>query len=164
MVFRGPLPPGTACNFSLKALNAQNAGAIGVVIVTHTGGMTNMSPGDYGTQVTIPTLLIPMDIGNELHARLALGETVNFTFPGYVAAGPGEPWDVTTEGTGYPSIWALGNSDPDCCPVSDPNFPACCSLPDTDNLLYTHIAVLPFALFSDGFESGDTSAWTGVMP
>lgn len=164
MVFRGPLPPGAACEYGLKALNAQSAGAIGVIIVTHSVGISDMSPGEHGAEVTIPTLMIPMEIGNTLHNRLALGETVNFTFPGHAAAGPAEPWDVTSEGTGYPAVWAYGTIDPDCCPITDPSFPLCCSLPTTDNLVYTHIVVEPQELFTDGLESGDSSMWTFTMP
>ncbi len=52
---------GAACQFGLKALNAQNAGATLVVIYNHAAGgdaLTSMSGGTYGSQVTIPAVFI----------------------------------------------------------------------------------------------------------
>lgn len=164
MVFRGPAAP-TTCQFGTKALNAQNAGAIGVVIVSYEGVfLDGMAPGDDGGQVTIPVVAIPYEDGTAIKAVLDGGGTVNVSMPGSPAARGDAPWLVTTEGTGFPSIWAFGNNDPDCCPLSDPEFPACCSADTgTDNLLYSGLTVTP-AFFFDGFESGDLLAWSGVYP
>jgi minor extracellular serine protease Vpr len=49
------------CEFGVKALNAQNAGASFVVIYNNAGGgdtLINMSPGVVGNQVTIPAIFI----------------------------------------------------------------------------------------------------------
>jgi hypothetical protein len=47
------------CGFSDKALNAQNAGAIGVIIINREPGVAiNMSSGTAGADVTIPVVLL----------------------------------------------------------------------------------------------------------
>jgi len=47
-----------ACEFGLKALNAQNAGAIAAVIINHTGDPIEMGGGEEGLNVTIPVAMI----------------------------------------------------------------------------------------------------------
>lgn len=64
VIFRG------ICNFSLKAYNAQKRGAIGVVIINHTGSPIPMSGGAFGTLVTIPVIQIGRADGDELLACL----------------------------------------------------------------------------------------------
>jgi len=43
-----------SCQFSLKALNAQDAGAIAVIIYNNNGGVMNMGAGDAADQISIP--------------------------------------------------------------------------------------------------------------
>ncbi|PJC62175.1 MAG: hypothetical protein CO022_05960 [Flavobacteriales bacterium CG_4_9_14_0_2_um_filter_32_27] len=52
VVYRG------SCQFGTKALRAQNAGAIGVIIINNTAGIFNMFGGNDGINVTIPTIMI----------------------------------------------------------------------------------------------------------
>ncbi|MCX7553754.1 M36 family metallopeptidase [Marinicella sp. S1101] len=61
-----------ACEFGLKALNAENAGAIGVVVVNNDGdGVISMGGGAQGGNVTIPALMVGQADGNTIRAELA---------------------------------------------------------------------------------------------
>jgi hypothetical protein len=64
------------CQFSLKALNAQAAGAIAVVIYNHNGGIMNMGAGNYSSEVQIPVVMISNNDGVELVELLANGTTL----------------------------------------------------------------------------------------
>lgn len=55
-----------SCQFSLKALNAQNAGAIAVVIYNNDGGLMNMGAGGYASQVSIPVFSMSEWDGQDL--------------------------------------------------------------------------------------------------
>ena len=46
------------CEFGLKALNAQNAGAIGVIIINREPGVMQMGGGTSGASVTIPVVML----------------------------------------------------------------------------------------------------------
>ena len=46
------------CEFGAKALNAQNAGAIGVIIINREPGVISMGAGASGANVTIPVVMI----------------------------------------------------------------------------------------------------------
>lgn len=63
------------CEFGVKALNAQNAGAIATVIYNNQGGDALLSPGAgaVGDQVTIPVTFIGQNSGDELAAALQPG-------------------------------------------------------------------------------------------
>lgn len=89
----GPLvgfPPGYiavvdrgACEFGLKGLNAQNAGAIGVVVVNNVAGneTISMGAGAFGGLVTIPSGMIGNDDGNTI--KTELGGDVDGTIVGF---------------------------------------------------------------------------------
>lgn len=75
------------CNFSLKALNAQNAGAIGTVIYNNDDAapdtVLNMGGGDFGVEVEIATLFISLNNGEAILSQLKDFEknvSVNMTF------------------------------------------------------------------------------------
>ncbi|MBI1224875.1 MAG: T9SS type A sorting domain-containing protein [Bacteroidetes bacterium] len=81
------------CNFTLKAWNAQQAGAVGVIIVDHTyiadgGGLVNMAAGTNATLVHIPTIFITRDDGDQILAKLDSGEPVTATFTVRAFGGP----------------------------------------------------------------------------
>ncbi len=59
------------CNFTLKALNAQNAGATGVVIVNNSPGLVNMAGVD--PSIIIPTISISQSDGSILKNLILLG-------------------------------------------------------------------------------------------
>ena len=46
------------CEFGFKALQAQDAGAIAVIIINHTGAAVGMAGGAEGTNVTIPVIMV----------------------------------------------------------------------------------------------------------
>lgn len=78
LIYRG------GCEFGYKALMAQNAGAIGVIIVN--GGpanpgpddLINMGPGTYGAQVTIPVVNVSINTGAALRPSVDAGTLVVF--------------------------------------------------------------------------------------
>ena len=71
IVYRG------TCNFSLKALNCQNAGAEAIIIINNSAGSpVAMGAGDYGAEVTIPVFMITQDAGALWRAVLDAGTTV----------------------------------------------------------------------------------------
>jgi hypothetical protein len=68
------------CEFGFKALVAQNAGAIAVVVINNVEGTPIvMAGGDFGDQVTIPVLMVSDVTGAAIVAELDAGNTVNST-------------------------------------------------------------------------------------
>jgi len=67
IVYRG------GCEFGLKALNAQNAGAAAVVIVNNQGAAIPMGGGVNGASVSIPTVMIGTDGGAFIHDAVMAG-------------------------------------------------------------------------------------------
>ena len=62
------------CNFSEKAVNAQNAGAIGLIIINNQGGgLANLGAGTGSGSVTIPVIMISQADGAGLLAELTGG-------------------------------------------------------------------------------------------
>jgi hypothetical protein len=67
------------CFFSQKALNAQNEGAIAVLIINNTDDMAfTMLGGDLGPQVTIPTVMISQSDGALLRDEIIAGNVTMF--------------------------------------------------------------------------------------
>ncbi len=65
------------CNFSLKALNCQDSGAVAVIIINNSSAAPIvMGAGTYGADVTIPTFLVEQSGGQAIAAALNNGETV----------------------------------------------------------------------------------------
>lgn len=70
------------CQFGTKALNAQNAGAIGVLVVNNVaGGPAGMSAGTDGGMVTIPAFMISQADGNIIRAEITNGVNVTLAKP-----------------------------------------------------------------------------------
>jgi hypothetical protein len=67
IVYRG------VCEFGVKALNAQQAGAIGVVIVNNQGAPVGMAGGVSGAEVTVPVVMISTDAGALLRSEIDAG-------------------------------------------------------------------------------------------
>jgi hypothetical protein len=60
------------CNFTVKVKNAQNAGAVGVVMVNNVSpGVIQMGGGD--SSITIPTLMVSLADGGTLKSQLTNG-------------------------------------------------------------------------------------------
>jgi len=66
------------CNFSVKALNAQNAGAVGVIIINRDPAVIAMGAGTDGASVTIPTIMLTSFDGAALVNEMANGPVVVF--------------------------------------------------------------------------------------
>lgn len=65
------------CGFGVKALNAQNAGAVAVVIINNQDDIAiNMQGGTEGMSVTIPVVIISKSNGAIIRAKMDNGETV----------------------------------------------------------------------------------------
>ncbi|MCF6300251.1 MAG: M36 family metallopeptidase [Proteobacteria bacterium] len=61
-----------SCEFGLKVLNAEQAGAIAALVINNAGdGVINMGPGAVGDTVTIPSVFIGQTDGNLIRAELA---------------------------------------------------------------------------------------------
>ncbi len=77
-----------SCGFGLKALNAQEAGAVGVVIVNDDAHQTQnlhsiaLYGGDEVAQVTVPVVMIATTEGEALITRVEAGERVIATLGG----------------------------------------------------------------------------------
>jgi hypothetical protein len=74
-----------ACSFSLKAYHAQQAGAVGTLLLNHTynaagGGIVNMLGGDSASAVTTPTVFLTRDDGDIILAELDNGTPVTLSF------------------------------------------------------------------------------------
>jgi hypothetical protein len=130
------------CDFSVKALHAEDAGAIGVVVMNDDPGQSifnlRMTGGANGHLVTIPVLMVSSQDGDAFEAALAGGETISGRLGAFDAASiPLTSWIFHAEGS------------PDTDPVPGN---------DQDTL------VIRFAsIFADGFESGTTTAWSDVV-
>ena len=67
-----------SCQFGTKAYNAQVAGAVGCIIINHTGDAVGMAGGDDGLNVTIPLVMVSEDDGATIVAEMLNGEVVMF--------------------------------------------------------------------------------------
>jgi len=69
-----------SCEFGRKALFAQQQGAVGVIIINFEEFILDMAMGQFGSMVTIPTIIIPLSVGNTLNTAVLQGETVVVAF------------------------------------------------------------------------------------
>ncbi|HET6245035.1 MAG: T9SS type A sorting domain-containing protein [Bacteroidetes bacterium] len=73
VVYRG------SCQFGKKALEAQNAGATAVIIINNVaGGAVGMAGGDFGSQVTIPVVMISAEDGALFRSAIDAGTMTAF--------------------------------------------------------------------------------------
>lgn len=70
-----------SCEFGVKCLNAEMAGAIAVVVFNHTAGAGTivMGAGAVGDQVTIPCVMLSYEDGQLIRNAIDMGETVNIS-------------------------------------------------------------------------------------
>lgn len=66
------------CQFGTKALNAQNAGAVGVIICNFEDEPVGMAGGDDGGSVTIPVISIGVGLCSDI--RIFAGSSLSLTF------------------------------------------------------------------------------------
>jgi extracellular elastinolytic metalloproteinase len=114
---------GTGCTFILKIKNAQNAGAIGVLVINNTTAAPTAMTGT-DNSITIPAFMIGQTNGNSLKAQLTAGQTVNVTFAypatayqpdgdfdnGIIAHEYGHGWSIRLSG-GPANSSCLGNTE-----------------------------------------------------
>ena len=67
------------CQFGTKFLNAQNAGAIGAILISFDGNAVGMAAGNDGASVTIPSIMVTNTIGQTIINELNNNNTVNAT-------------------------------------------------------------------------------------
>ncbi len=154
------------CQFGLKALNAEQAGAQGAVIANNQGGtvIVLMAPGEFGRQVTIPVIAVGQDDGNVVRPTLPVSGTFDVIDVNGLHAN-GYPLLYT------PSVLELGSS------ISHYDITAAPSAlmepainldlyndPDMTLGMYRDEGWTIGLLFGDGFESGDTSVWSATVP
>ena len=72
VVYRG------TCEFGAKALNAENEGAVAVVIINNNGAPVAMGAGAQGANVTIPVVMISQGAGALLKSEIEAGNVVMF--------------------------------------------------------------------------------------
>ena len=87
------------CGFVVKVKNAQNAGAIAVVVANNVDAIQGMGGAD--PTITIPSLLISLSNGNAIKGELALGNTVNVSLK-----------EVPEDGAEGSYRWLSGEDDP----------------------------------------------------
>ncbi|MGK0365868.1 MAG: extracellular elastinolytic metalloproteinase [Saprospiraceae bacterium] len=76
-----------SCDFSTKALNAQNSGAIAVIVCDYDDSVNNMAPGAVGSQVTIPVVRIKSSDCAILRQNTEDGLEVTLVAPPIVSPG-----------------------------------------------------------------------------
>ncbi len=84
------------CEFGLKALNAQQQGAVGVIIYNFEDSFISMAPGASGSFVNIPVIMVTKPLGDALMAAVLQGENVVVGF----TAGPYHFGKITGKITG----------------------------------------------------------------
>ena len=67
-----------SCEFSLKALNAQIAGAVAVIIINNQPTVAGIAGGTYGLSITIPVVMISSTDGGQLVTEMGNGPVVMF--------------------------------------------------------------------------------------
>jgi hypothetical protein len=124
------------CSFTTKVKNAQNAGAVGVIIVDNVAGGPPPPMGGADPTITIPAIRVTLETGNLIKNQLAGGAVVLGTLRNdseppvitppadvTVTADPREPSAVVT----FPLPDATDNLDPSpavaCVPPSGSAFP-----------------------------------------
>lgn len=101
------------CEFGIKAVNAQNAGAIACIIINNEDTVVNMGAGASGGSVNIPLIMVRSSVGARL--RSAIGSGNAFAILGQFQGGtgitcPGQELQLALN-AGYNSYtWSSGGS------------------------------------------------------
>jgi hypothetical protein len=86
------------CEFGTKAKNAEDAGAVGVIIINREDAIFGMLPGDDGAGVTIPVVIIWASQGATIKDEMGNGAVVAF-LGNKTGANPNDV--ATSEGVAY---------------------------------------------------------------
>ncbi len=157
------------CEFGVKALNAENAGASAAIIANDRDGtvIINMAGGAVGDQVMIPVVAIGQDDGNTIRPAL----------PGSGVVTLQARWGM--HDAGFALLYAP-NAVADGSSVSHFDVSAWPNLlmePGDNEDVFDQVDLTPFEfmdvghtivggenIFADGFESNDTGAWSNTAP
>lgn len=106
VVYRG------GCEFGLKALNAQNAGALAVIVINNEPGTPiEMGPGADGASVTIPTIMVSDVTGEWIEDQVTAGDASavlgQFNGDGFTIC-PGETMRLAAPGGEENYTWTDG--------------------------------------------------------
>ncbi len=157
------------CEFGVKALNAQDAGASAAIIANDRDGtvLVNMGGGVVGDQVTIPVVAIGQTDGNTIRPAL----------PGSGVVSLQARWGM--HDAGYALLYApnpveLGSSVSHFDVSAWPNL---LMEPFDNEDVFDSVDLTPVQfkdvghtiiglaeVFADGFETGDTSMWDSATP
>lgn len=95
------------CPFTQKVLNAQNAGAVGVILVDNVAGCPPAGLGGTDPSITIPTMRVTLADGNTIKANLGSGVVARLTRDPALQAGA----DAAGRARMYsPSTFSSGSS------------------------------------------------------
>jgi len=157
-----------SCEFGIKALNAQNAGASAAIIANDRDGtvLVNMAGGDNGDNVTIPVIAIGENDGNTIRPELPGSGVVTLQArwgmhdAGYAllyAPNPVQPGSSVShfDVSAWPDLLMEPFDNEDVFDDVD--------LTPAQFKDVGHTIVFP-GIFTDGFESGDTTAWDNTVP
>lgn len=86
------------CTFTSKVKNAQNAGAVGVIIVNDVVGSPSLGLGGSDPTITIPAVMITLADGNAIKAQLASGVNATLLIDGSAPGG--------ADSSGQPRMYA----------------------------------------------------------
>jgi len=92
-----------SCQFSLKALRAQEAGATALIIVDHQALPIFMQAGDYGEDINIPVFMVGRDEGENL-LKLLETQQVIVSLGSHDPRTPSSCWD-TEDGSVLPFVY-----------------------------------------------------------
>ncbi len=158
------------CEFGIKALNAENAGASAAVIANDRDGtvLVLMGGGVDGGAVTIPVVALGQDDGNTIRAELPGVNGILRTLDraGAHASGRALLYAPTTVAPGSSvSHWDISAS-PDLLmePFTSPDVFDQLDLTPAQFKDVGHTITGFDEVFADGFESGTTSAWSSASP
>ncbi len=156
------------CEFGLKSLYAEQAGAAGVVIANNQGGtaVVLMGAGVVGRQVTIPVIAINQNDGNTIRPNLPVTGTVNVVAVNGMHA------------NGFPLLYMPAVMEPGSS-VSHFDVsagPNALMEPAVNDDLWDYLDMTPGLfrdegwtvllglVFADDFEDATTNAWTITVP
>jgi hypothetical protein len=156
------------CEFGLKSLNAEQAGAAGVIIADNQVSPLpfNMGPGVVGRQVTIPAMYITQADGNTIRPTLPVSGTYDvIDVHGMHANGFPILYTPTTVEPGSSVSHFDVSAAPNALMEPAINDDLWDYLDMTPGLLRDEgWTMLGGVLFADDFEDGTTNAWDFTVP
>ncbi|HYI11405.1 MAG TPA: M36 family metallopeptidase [Thermoanaerobaculia bacterium] len=96
------------CDFVTKVKNAQNAGAIGVIVANHaTGGNTIMSMGGTDSTITIPSVFVGQGDGVTIKAAAGSSTTIRLSNPAPLKRDGDLDSDIVYHEYGHGLTWRM---------------------------------------------------------